>query len=125
MKATTVTLELLLGLIAACLCVQLPLAKSQPYPDPPWTLDSAVVRTLEAKILMPGGAQRIEAYTRYYEPGYDNGRRIVFGVLTANGDKQIHTSGNLPIILDGGCSVVKLAFDVAASQMMYIACGGR
>jgi hypothetical protein len=73
---------------------------------------------------MPDGAKPIEAYTRYYEPGYDTGRRVVFGVLTEKGDKQIHMSGSHPIIMDGGCSVVNLVFDVAAGQVTSISCQG-
>jgi hypothetical protein len=72
---------------------------------------------------MPYGAKPIGVYTRYYEPGFDHGRRIVFGLLTEQGDKQIHI-GHQPVIMDGGCSVVDLTFDVAANKVTSIKCHG-
>jgi hypothetical protein len=88
-----------------------------------WVLYLAVVHNLEARIVMPQGAKPISAFTRYYEPGFDHGRRTVFGLLTEKGDKQIHM-GQVPIVMDGGCSVVDLTFDVATNQVTSIKCYG-
>jgi hypothetical protein len=74
---------------------------------------------------MPKGAKPIGAYTRHYEQGFDQGRRILFGLLTEGGDKQIHIFGhNPPSPLDGGCSVVNLTFDLETGQVTMIGCNG-
>ncbi len=97
--------------------------KSHANTDTFWVLDPAVVHKLEAQIVMPEGAKPISVYTRYYEPGFDHGRRTVFGLLTEKGDRQIHI-GHQPIVMDGGCSVVDLTFDVATKQVTSIKCHG-
>ena len=73
---------------------------------------------------MPKGAKPVGAYTRYYQPGYDHGRRVVFGVLTQEGDKQIHIAGSPLLGFDNGCSVVNLTFDVGERRVTSIACDG-
>lgn len=99
------------------------MAKSQADTESFWVLDPAVVHRLEARIVMPEGAEPVGAYTRYYEAGFDHGRRTVFGLLTEDGDKQIHI-GHRPIVLDRGCSVIQLTFDVASGQVTSIGCNG-
>jgi len=121
LKPSKARLILLFGLLATGIGFDLPAAKSQPYP--PWTLDPAIVRQLEARAVMPEGTKPIDAYTRYYVPGYDHERRVVYGLLKEGGDKRIHLS-NGPIIMDGGCSVVELIFDVTAGQVTSIKCNG-
>lgn len=100
------------------------MTKSQADTDTFWVLDLAVVHKLEARIDMPDGAKPIRAFTRYYEPGFNHGRRVLFGLLTEDGDQQIHISGHAPISMDGGCSIVTLTYDVAKGQVMSIACNG-
>ena len=123
LKSSKIKLIPLFALLVAAMGFDLPTARAQPYPDPPWTLDAAIVGQLEARAVMPGGAKPIDAFSRYYVPGYDHGRRVVYGRLKEGGDKRIHFS-NGPIIMDGGCSVVELVFDVTTSQMTSIKCQG-
>jgi hypothetical protein len=122
-KPLKIKLILLTALMAAGIGFDLLPARSQPYPDPPWALDAGMVGQLETRAVMPPGAKPIDAFTRYYVPGYDHGRRVVYGLLKEGGDKHIHFS-NGPIIMDGGCSVVELVFDVTADQMTSIKCHG-
>jgi len=74
--------------------------------DVPWTLGTAMVKKVETEIVMPKGAGPLSAYTRYYEAGFDHGRRIVFGELLLGGDRRIHLSDHPPLVIDGGCWVV-------------------
>jgi hypothetical protein len=113
----------LLWVLVACLGLELPATKSSADTATFWVLNPAVVHKLEARIVMPEGAKPIGVYTRYYEPGFDHGRRTVFGVLTEEGDKQIHI-GHQPMIMDGGCSVLDLTFDVATNRVTSINCHG-
>lgn len=92
--------------------------------DVPWTLDPATVSRVEAKIVMPGTAKSLKEFTRYYEPGFDRGHRTVFGLLKEGGDKQVHI-GHGPIIMDGGCSVIELTYDVGSDTIISIACHGE
>jgi hypothetical protein len=125
MKPPKKKLGQLLWVLAACIGLDISLSKSLADTDAFWVLEPLVVHRLEARIVMPKGANPIDAYTRYYESGFDHGRRTVFGLLTEGGDRQIHISGHNPVSpLDGGCSVVNLTFDVATGQVTLIECNG-
>jgi hypothetical protein len=74
---------------------------------------------------MPKGAMPIAAYTRYYKPSLEHGRRVVFGYFDEEGDKKIHISKSLPPgPFDGGCSIIYVSFDVEAGKILSIACDG-
>ena len=113
-----------LCVLTACTAPTPPVAKSQADTETFWVLDTAVVHKLETRVVMPVGAKPVRAFTRYYEPGFDHGRRVVFGLLTEDGDRQVHISDHTPISMDGGCSIVTLTYDVAKGQIMSIACNG-
>ena len=123
LKPPKIKLIPLVALLAAGAGFNFLTAKAQPYPDPPWTLDGSIIEQLEARVVMPADAKPIDNFTRYYVPGYDHGRRVVYGFLKEGGDKRIHLS-NGPVIVDGGCSVVNLVFDVAEGQVTSIKCNG-
>jgi hypothetical protein len=108
--------------LGVCFGLAMPLARGDT--DSFWTLEPKTVSRMEARIVMPVGAKPLAAFTRYYEPGFDHGRRVVFGLLTERGDRKIHIGPNHPIAVDGGCSVVNTLYDVEADRITSITCNG-
>lgn len=110
-------------------CVAAPPADRPPSLHPPVSeVHSYIVGYFEPLITMPPGAGPLEAYDRYYAMERINDRNTVRGVLllrSAYGDIDRgamtplpgHTNvyrgapDDLPIVADGGCSVVFLYFD--------------
>jgi hypothetical protein len=113
------------GVFAPGICLGLATLPVSADTESFWTLGPKTVSQMEAQILMPAGAKPIAAYTRYYEPGFDHGRRVVFGMLLEGRDRKVHIGPNHPIVLDGGCSVVNALYDVEADRITFIKCGGR
>ena len=75
----------------------------------------------EARIQMPGGSAALESYARYY--ALDDGERVVGVYITIVepenpqynvpiGERRwVNRRTELPVILDGGCTVVTVRFD--------------
>ena len=95
------------------------------------------IRTIEARIEMPPDARPLDEYDRYYSGVRLSGREGVQGVLLLrrafgdiNRDAMTAVDGmanvyrgdadSLPLVSDGGCSVVTLYFDLASQQFVEL-----
>ncbi len=95
------------------------------------------IRAIETQIVMPRDAPTLGLYDRYYAPDQFNGREVVVGVflLRASFGGTTHTGAaavaaipnafttsrqQLPLIADGGCSVVTIYFDLATQRLLPI-----
>jgi len=106
-----------------------------------WTPDAAMVARVEAfmQTHMPsreGSATlrkplRLEDFARYYAGVFDSrGRKMVRGVFVGF-DAEHYPRGShivpendLPMILDGGCGIIEVQFDVEAGRAPWAACNG-
>ncbi len=81
---------------------------------------------------MPAGARPIASYSRYYAGAQKDGRPIVHGTFVLDGllkrpaaPINIVEEQDMPVILDGGCAIVNLQFDVQSKQVLSIFCNGE
>ena len=93
----------------------------------------AIVRVIEARMVMPQGADELGAYIRYYDWSELNGRQMVEGhylrdrapmsgslaepVSGLDGAFLWHGRG-LPFVFDGGCYQVTVYFDVEKGELV-------
>jgi hypothetical protein len=81
-------------------------------------------KIIEADLTMPAGAAPLDAYTRYYayEPSSDS----IVAVFLRGGEigAKVVPRDALPMVLDGGCDVVRLRYSVAERQVIMIGCSG-
>ena len=74
----------------------------------------------------------IAQYARYYFAYKANNRRMIRGELVRPfGPKMkppgiyvVRSQKEFPIILDGGCAIMHLVYDVEADQIMSLQCNG-
>jgi hypothetical protein len=71
----------------------------------------------------------MERYTRYYAENIVGGHHIIEGEFVASPelDGGIHilsSKDRLPLIMDGGCNIVRFTYDLDASKFTYIRCNG-
>ena len=95
------------------------------------------IRAIEYQVVMPRRAWSLDLYDRYYAPDNVDGREIIVGVFllrssfggrARDGAAPASTIANafttsrsqLPTILDGGCSVVTVYFDVATQRLLPV-----
>ena len=92
-----------------------------------WSPSYASIAKIESDLRLPRGARPLNEYTRYYSPDAKRGRHAVIGVLVAGGDRAIHivSHSDLPQILDGGCGVIDLFYDMDNAESMQISCNGN
>lgn len=85
-------------------------------------VDLDTIGYLQPRITMPVGARPIEDYDRYYAMDRIDDRNIVRGIflLRSSFDRGASTL-DLPMIADGGCSVVSFFFDAESLQFVQIA----
>jgi hypothetical protein len=100
-----------------------------------WTPSQAQVTRLETLVKPAGptrGIRAVSEYDRAYAGTTVSGRKIVEGrwVLRSWSGAAQATSpkivpfGALPEILDGGCDVVTVMYDVATDKIVLLQCNG-
>lgn len=104
---------------------------------PPVVVSDETIRTIESRIEMPPGARPLEEYDRFYSGGRLSGREGVQGVLLlretfthvsrgemapVEGMANVYRADadSMPLVADGGCSVVTLYFDLASQEFVEL-----
>ncbi len=94
--------------------------------------DPGAIERIEATIKLPRGSRPLADYERYYAVDTASGRRMIFGLYLIDGEDPPGTSklhllddaSKLPIVMDGGCGVIQVRWDVASAQIVSVACNG-
>lgn len=105
--------------------------------------NTAVVRLIESRVVMPPGAEPLANYDRYYLPRTLGGTEVIqgrfllrsLGVAAPEGTAPvpdipgaftIARGGKLPAIEDDrGCGVVSIYFDVGSRKLVRLEIKGR
>lgn len=77
---------------------------------------------------MPQMASPLNTYVRYFSGEFMGGRRIVIGTFVydpQNADVRIVAPKQMPKILDGGCDIINLTYDVDQKQILTLFCNGE
>lgn len=129
--------QLLLLLLAAG-CARAPAQGNQmppdqaPQPDPvtrPDVAQEALMDRIEREVRLPQGATELATYSRHYAWHEESGVRSVVAIYdrlssTGPGGRHWVTERELPLIMDGGCGVISLSYDLATQRITRIACNG-
>lgn len=89
---------------------------------------------IERTIRLPAGSHPLELYGRnyafsgdgrvvavYYSPADDRGRAL----YALAGERRWHDwEGELPFIMDGGCSIVHVTYEIATQHILSVSCNG-
>jgi hypothetical protein len=89
----------------------------------------ALMARIEARVVMPRGADPIAGYRRTYawDPHAPPGSRVlaVYMRTDANWTQRLWVAADqLPVVMDGGCGIVTLTYDVANDRVERIGCNG-
>jgi hypothetical protein len=98
-------------------------------------LDFALLHKIESSLKLPNGAKPLVSYDRYYAYGVRRGRKVLVGVFldslalpgiaeAAPGLHILEKESDLPVVHDGGCSVVTVVLDPHSPQEAEISCSG-
>lgn len=92
-----------------------------------WTPTPALVVDVEARLALPEGAAPMDSYGRYYYGKFKHGRRVLVGEFVQDLSPGVHiiSPTHAPRILDGGCSVIRLVYDVAQKKVTALFCNGN
>ena len=94
------------------------------------TLSLDDIRRVETLVKMPPGAGSISGYNRFYAIKVEAGHEMIWGTfLLTNRSPPLPTihivrPEEMPAILDGGCSVVHLLYDIREAKITSIFCNG-
>jgi hypothetical protein len=123
-------------LFAAAVCLIAIASLALPAAAQSWTPDLKTVTALDVSVKVPGGYGRapipLKKYLRYYAGATVNGRRMIRGefVLFNAFDSSkrpgvyIVAEDGLPVVFDGGCTVVNLLYDLKTARIVEISCNG-
>jgi hypothetical protein len=86
----------------------------------------ADVLALERTVHMPKGAQTLRAYARRYALRQEDGRSTLIGtyLLDAPDAPGLYLRAAPIGVLDGGCSVVHVRFDLTTREIVDTFCNG-
>ena len=91
----------------------------------------AIMDRIERDIRLPEGAGPLASYSRSYawQQRADGVRKVVavYESLTGApaGRRRWVAETDLPLVLDGGCGLVSLSYDVAAQRIEHVTCNGE
>ena len=80
--------------------------------------------TIELTIELPTGAYALDRYTRTYMFG----ERKVLAIYTTHGQPGrvwVSRPADFPVVFDGGCSVVNVAWDLETRSFLRVTCNGE
>jgi hypothetical protein len=94
--------------------------------DPAALPSNAEVAAIERSVVLPSGAEPLEKYSRHYASVGDKEHRVIRGIyLLGDGTGVIITTAEkLPVVFDGGCSVITVEWDVLARAFLEVSCNG-
>ena len=84
---------------------------------------AALEQEIETGITLPDPRFKVADYTRYYRMD----RNKIIGVYIAHGMDEtvwVENDDQIPMMLDGGCSVVSFSYDPAKDDFDFIRCNG-
>ena len=90
----------------------------------------AIMDRIEREVRLPAGAAPLASYARHYawqERG-DGVRKVIavyLGVGERTPGRRWGTENDFPLILDGGCGLITLSYDVAAQRIEHVTCNGE
>ena len=127
----------LLALFLTLGCAQAPAQDNQNAPQsaaaPAGSTNAeqqGIMDRIERDIRLPEGAGPLAAYARYYawqERG-DGVRKVIAVYARLSGHapgRRWVTETQFPLILDGGCALIGLSYDVAAQRIEHVTCNGE
>lgn len=85
-----------------------------------------LMNDIERQLQLPKRAQPLQDYDRFYALGPRGKRVIGVYVLSSNAGQRrwLEDYRKLPSILDGGCSIVNVRYDIAAKNIEAAFCNG-
>jgi hypothetical protein len=99
-----------------------------------WTPTQGEIARLEAGLRLPtrpSPSGPLKDYERYYAGVVQNGHRMIraefvaLGIAPgARGQVHITSKDKFPVIMDGGCGIVNLLYDVQSATVVSIGCNG-
>jgi hypothetical protein len=80
--------------------------------------------SIEARVSLPKGASPLNQYRRYYSFS-ENDPDLVQAIYEKGGRpaKMWLSWDQMPIIVDGGCSVIRLRFRASTKKFENVSCG--
>lgn len=85
------------------------------------------VEAIEKSVVLPDEAEPLLKYARHYASLDEGTHRIIRGIYIL-GDEAgvfIATAEELPVVFDGGCSVVTVEYDVSSASFRVVSCNGE
>ena len=123
-----------LALLLAFGCAQAPAQDNRSAPPSSGlnaveTEQAQLMDRIERAVRLPDGAGALSSYARYYawQQREDGVRKViaVYENLTgARPGRHWVAETELPVIMDGGCGVVSLSYDVAGQRIEHVSCNG-
>lgn len=87
----------------------------------------AIMDRIERDVRLPEGARPLAEYGRYYAwQSREDGIRKVVAVYFHEPNPARHWVAEtaFPLIMDGGCELVSISFDVATGRIENVSCNG-
>lgn len=107
---------------------------SRSVPRPPsWAPTLAIVAASEAKLRLPPTSLKLGAYVRYYTGEIVGGRRMLRGYFVLSSFMEgaaapdgpgVHIKAPPLAVMDGGCGVITVEYDVEAGKFASVSCNG-
>jgi hypothetical protein len=90
-----------------------------------WTPSVIEIKNIEIKLRLPKSARPLRQYQRFYAGEIIDGKKYLSEFFLSNGKKggiEITDLIHMPVVLDGGCSVLDFKFLVDENKVALLEC---
>jgi hypothetical protein len=95
--------------------------------EPGYSPSLEEIASLEKAIRLPMGARPLGQYRRFYAGKQAHNGRMIVAVLVLDATKpgiDVVDPTRLPVVFDGGCSVIDIEYDVESHMFKRVTCHG-
>jgi hypothetical protein len=93
-----------------------------------WQPSLATIKKIESQLKLPKSAYSLKRYKRFYAGEIVDGKKVIVGIFLFNGKVrgvEITDLLHMPVVFDGGCSVLDFKFLIDENQVALLECHGE
>ena len=92
-----------------------------------WVPSASLISEVESRLSMPAKSSPLKVYIRYYTGTVTRKGRVLVGTFVRDDEHagiRVVGADGMPRVLDAGCAIINLTYDVKRRKVLSLFCNG-